>query len=234
MSNKNRGNQQRQSTGTAKPPVETTEVQQDQTNLNAEQDQANAAAEQASETGADQAQETTAPETVTAAPVVQETKPAEAEAAKAQPKSSHSQPQKGFKPVYKVELELTGYAEAMDKAKPMVPADGGKWQYSLFKAIKSIFLAKSQEDFNNEFNTVLSFFNKNKDGIFNEKFIFRFPENWSGSQAEYTQNRRLVYLIIQTADPKGRKKALDQINMEMVAEGMTEAQKQMLFNFYQM
>lgn len=233
MSNKNRGNQQRQSTGTAKPPAETTEVQQDQTNLNVEQDQTNAAAEQASETGTDQAQETTAQETA-AAPVVQETKPAEAEAAKAQPKSSQSQPQKGFKPVYKVELELTGYAEAMDKAKPMVPADGGKWQYSLFKAIKSIFLAKSQEDFNNEFNTVLSFFNKNKDGVFNEKFIFRFPENWPGSQSEYTQNRRLVYLIIQTADPKGRKKALDQINMEMVAEGMTEAQKQMLFNFYQM
>lgn len=229
MSNKNRNQQQRQSTGTAKPPVEQTEAQQDQANLNAEQDQTNAAAEQASETGVDQAQET-----VTAAPVVQDTKPAEAEAAKTEPKSSHSQPQKGFKPVYKVELELIGYTEAMDKAKPMVPADGGKWQYSLFKAIKSIFLAKSQEDFNNEFNTVLSFFNKNKDGIFNEKFIFRFPENWPGSQAEYTQNRRLVYLIIQTADPKGRKKALDQINMEMVAEGMTEAQKNYLYNFYLM
>ena len=142
--------------------------------------------------------------------------------------------QEGFTPVYKVELELTGYAEAMDKKNTVVPEQGGKWQYSLFKAIKSCFAAKSQEDFNNEFNTILSFFNKNKDGIFNEKFIFRFPENWPGSPTEYTQNRRLVYLIIQTADAKARKKALEQINMEMVAEGMTEAQKQMLFNFYQM
>ena len=234
MSNKNRNQPQKQSTGTAKSPVETTEVKQDQTNLNTEQDQTNTGAEQASETGADQAQETTAPEIGKAAPVVQDIKPAETETAKVQHKSSHSQAQKGFKPVYKVELELTGYAEAMDKSKPMVPAEGGKWQYSLFKAIKSIFLAKSQEDFNNEFNTVLSFFNKNKEGTFNEKFIFRFPENWAGSQNEYTQNRRLIYLIIQTADPKGRKKALDEINMELVAAGMSEAQKQMLFNFYQM
>ena len=134
--------------------------------------------------------------------------------------------------MYKVELELIGYAEAMDKKNSMVPEAGGKWQYSLFKAIKSIFNAATQEAFNNEFNTILSFFNKNKDGIFNEKFIFRFPENWPGSPNEYTQNRRLIYLIIQTADPKTRRKALDEINMEMIAEGLTEAQRGMLFNFY--
>lgn len=149
-------------------------------------------------------------------------------------KISETKTQKGFNPVYKVELELTGYADAMDKKNVMVPEQGGKWQYSLFKAIKSCFNATSQDIFNAEFNTIINFFHKNKDGIFNEKFIFRFPENWPGSQNEYTQNRRLVYLIIQSADPKTRKKVLEQINMELVAEGMTEAQKQMLFNYYQL
>jgi len=151
-----------------------------------------------------------------------------------QSKVSATQTKQGFTPVYKVELELINYAEAMDKKNAMISEQGGKWQYSLFKAIKSCFMATSQEAFNAEFNTVLNFFNKNKDGIFNEKFIFRFPENWSGSSAEYSQNRRLVYLIIQTADPKNRKKALEQINMMLVAEGMSEPHKQMLFNYYQM
>lgn len=227
MSNKNRNQQQQRQPGSTKP-AEATQAQQEQTQVT-EQEQANAAIEGA----ADQAQDSQAPEAAaenTAAPVVQDTKPAEAPKAKA----PVTQTQKGFKPVYKVELELVGYAEAMDKAKTVVPAEGAKWQYALYKAIKNTFLAKSQEDFNNEFNTILSFFNKNKDGIFNEKFIFRFPENWPGSQNEYTQNRRLVYLIIQSADPKNRKKSLESINMEMIAEGMTEPQKQMLFNFYQM
>lgn len=219
MSNKNRNQQQQRPVAAAKVEGAQAEEQLQQ------QQQQEGAEDQASNTGAE---EVKAPE----APVA-ESKPAEvAKPAAEQPKASATQSQKGFKPVYKVELELTGYAEAMDKKNTVVPEQGGKWQYSLFKAIKSCFAAKSQEDFNNEFNTILSFFNKNKDGIFNEKFIFRFPENWPGSPTEYTQNRRLVYLIIQTADAKARKKALEQINMEMVAEGMTEAQKQMLFNFY--
>ncbi len=233
--------QQRSSTGTAGPKLEEKAVPPVQ-----EQQQQVQQQEQAEQIGAEQTQQETgeqnqqsgeqeekAPETP--AEPTAETKPAEAVApAVAQPKASVSQPQKGFKPVYKVELELTGYAEAMDKKNVMVPEVGGKWQYSLFKAIKSTFAAATQEAFNSEFNTILSFFNKNKDGIFNEKFIFRFPENWPGSPNEYTQNRRLVYLIIQTADSKARRKALDEINMEMVAEGLTEPQKQMLFNFYMM
>lgn len=218
MSNKNRNQQQQRPAATTKPEAGQAEEQ-------LQQQQQEGAQDQASETGD---AEVKAPEAPAA-----EIKPAEvAKPAVEQPKASATQSQKGFKPVYKVELELTGYAEAMDRKNTVVPEQGGKWQYSLFKAIKSCFAAKSQEDFNNEFNTILSFFNKNKDGIFNEKFIFRFPENWPGSATEYTQNRRLVYLIIQSADHKGRKKALEQINMEMVAEGMTEAQKQMLFNFY--
>lgn len=226
---KNR-NQQRSSTGTAgpKPEVKAPEQQEQQQEQLQQQEQQSAEATGNQESTAEQ----TSAQEQTATPAV-ESKPAEAVApAVAQPKASVSQHQKGFKPVYKVELELSGYAEAMDKKNTMVPEVGAKWQYSLFKAIKSIFNAATQEAFNNEFNTVLSFFNKNKDGIFNEKFIFRFPENWPGSQNEFTQNRRLIYLIMQTADPKARRKALDEINMEMVAEGLTEPQKQMLFNFY--
>lgn len=232
MSKSRTNQQQRSSTGTAGPktevktaaPVQEQQQQEQMSQAGAEEMQQETV-EQTQQSGAE---ETKAPETV-----VEPTAEAAAPAV-AQPKASVTQPQKGFKPVYKVELELTGYAEAMDKKNTMVPEVGGKWQYSLYKAIKNTFGAASQEVFNSEFNTILSFFNKNKDGIFNEKFIFRFPENWPGSQNEYTQNRRLVYLIIQTADPKARRKALDEINMEMVAEGLQEDQKQKLFNFYMM
>ncbi len=138
----------------------------------------------------------------------------------------------GFKPVFKIELELTSYAEAMDKAKAIDPEEGGRWQYSLFTTIRNTLNNKSQEEFNKEWNTMLLFFNKNKASIFNENFMFRFPEQWPGSANEFTIFRRIVYTIIQTADPKARKKAIAEINLDMVTTGLTEAQRSNLLNFY--
>lgn len=161
------------------------------------------------------------------APVVQE-KPVEKPVAPA-PKPT----QQGFTPVYNVQLELANYAEAMDKKNAIVPEDGGKWQYSLFSTLKKALSAKDQEAFNNEWNTALVFFHQNKDGIFNENFIFRFPEQWPGSSSEFVTFRRLVYMMLQTADAKGRKAALQNINMELVVDGLKQDQRTRLLNFYE-
>ena len=154
-------------------------------------------------------------------------------AAKEPEETATVQPVKeGFKPVFKIELELTSYAEAMDKSKAIDPEEGGRWQYSLFTTIRNTLNNKSQEEFNKEWNTMLLFFNKNKASIFNENFMFRFPEQWPGSANEFTIFRRIVYTIIQTADPKARKKAIAEINLDMVTTGLTEAQRSNLLNFY--
>ena len=145
---------------------------------------------------------------------------------------SSTQKPEGFTPVFKIELDLNIYAEAMAKTKAINPEEGGRWQYSLFNTIKSILNAPDQETFNKEWNTVLNYFNKNKDGIFNENFIFRFPQNWPGSPQEFTMHRRIVYTLIQTANPKTRNKTIAEINMSMVTEGMTEKQRNHLNAFY--
>ena len=145
---------------------------------------------------------------------------------------SSTQKPEGFTPVFKIELDLNNYAEAMAKTKAINPEEGGRWQYSLFNTIKSILNVPDQETFNKEWNTVLNYFNKNKDGIFNENFIFRFPQNWPGSPQEFTMHRRIVYTLIQTANPKTRNKTIADINMSMVTEGMTEKQRNHLNAFY--
>lgn len=141
--------------------------------------------------------------------------------------------QEGFTPVYKVQLDLAGYAEAMDNKKSIVPEEGGKWQYSLFNTLKSVLNAKTQDDFNKEWNTALVFFHQNKEGVFNENWMFRFGEYWPGSQTEFTLFRRIVYMMIQTANPKTRKAELKSINMGLVVEGLKEDQKTKLLNFYE-
>ena len=168
-------------------------------------------------------------------PVVEQT-PATPEPVQKQqeaPAAPVSTTEEGFKPVYKVQLDLANYAEAMDRKKSIVPEEGGKWQYSLFTTIKNVLSTKDQEQFNKEWNTALVFFHQNKDGIFNENFLFRFPEQWPGSSTEFTAFRRIAYVMIQTADAKARRKALQDINMELVVQGLKEDQRTRLLNFYQ-
>ena len=162
-------------------------------------------------------------------PVVAEEKVAEAVKSEA----SHSvQKEERFTPVYKVELDLISYAEAMGSNTAVVPEEGGRWQYSLFTSIKNVLNTADQNQFNKEWATILNFFHKNKNGIFNEKFLFRFAEHWTGSATEYTTARRLLFTLIQTADPKTRRTALASIKLDMVTEGLTEAQRVKLLNFY--
>lgn len=179
-------------------------------------------------TSEEMVQETTVEETVTETVEVQESEVAEEPVSGATPVTT----QEGFTPVYKVELELSQYAEAMSKQKVINLEEGGRWQYSLFTNIRAVLNVSTQEKFNKEWSTILNFFNKNKDGIFNERFIFRFPEYWPGSAIEFVTFRRLVFVILETANAQTRKKKIADINLELVTENLTEAQKTRLVNFY--
>jgi hypothetical protein len=244
MSNKNR-NRQPVTMTTTTPPVNQDSAQQEQ-NQQGQEDQAEDSAQQEGQSDQNQdSQENTGTEQQqsndqsTGAPAVTEQKKEEAvqapvpqkpvEAPAPTPKTQ----QEGFTPVYKVQLDLASYAEAMDNKKSIVPEEGGKWQYSLFTTLKATLNAKDQDTFNKEWNTALQFFHQNKDGIFNENFIFRFPEQWPGSSTEFTSFRRIVYMMIQTANAKTRKTALRDINMELVVEGLNQAQRTKFLNFYE-
>lgn len=142
------------------------------------------------------------------------------------------QSEKGFKPVYKIEANLIGYSEAMAIGKPITPEEGGKWQYSLYKTILGVLNNQNAEEFKAEMQTLLQYFFQNKDNIFNEKFIYRFPAQWPGSQTEFNLYRRVVFVLIQTANPKTRAKEAGKLNLEKAAEGMTEDQKNKFINFF--
>lgn len=144
-----------------------------------------------------------------------------------------SSDKKGFKPVYKIELELTSYMEEMNPKKPIDPEVGGKWQYSLYTILRNIFNTDSQEQFNAEFNTVLGFFHKNKksDNALSENFIYR-PYMWTGSEKEYVVFRKLIQLIIETADHKARKSFASKIDFSKTFGELKEQERQLLINFY--
>lgn len=148
----------------------------------------------------------------------------------AQPKQSAA-PAK-FQAVYRVEMELNNYLEVMGLGKSITPELGGTWQYSLYHTVKGILAAKDQVTFNAEWGTLLHFFDDNKGNVFNDKFIFRFPEYWPGSANGFTSFRRLIYLAMQTSNIQTRKTQVKDISLERATEGLQEDQKNKLINFY--
>lgn len=220
-----------QSTKGAQPVPDSNEPQQDQTaagDTAGEDTVTGGAAEAPAPETSEQSQPAAAEEQ---APVVQpEVNPVTQDpAAKFAAKRAAQQ---GFKPVFKIQFDLDAYNDAMGRGKSVDPDEGGKWQYSLFTTIRGIFGAKDQEEFSKEWTTLLAYFLKEKDGIFNENFLFRFPNNWPGSAAEFALFRRLAYVAIQTADPKTRRKELKDLDLEKVTEGLTEEQRGKFINFY--
>lgn len=174
-----------------------------------------------------------------AQPQAQESEKVAADIKQTQPSKQQSRPEIGavtkvskFEPDFKVQLNLDAYTEAMNPKKSIVPEEGGRWQYSLFTVIKGVLNAVDQPTFTKEWGTLLNHFNVNKTDLFNEKFMFRFAEHWPGSASEYASNRRLVFLLIQTSSPKTRREEVLKINLELVTEHLTEAQKVKLLNFY--
>lgn len=146
-----------------------------------------------------------------------------------QPKETSN---KEFTPVFRIELELKIYAEEMHPGKAISHEEGAKRQSGLYKLIMSILSTPNQADFNKEWNTLLSFFHQNSDGVFNEKYMFRFADRWLDGPTSYAFFRRIIYTIIQTANPATRRKAMESIVMERLIDGLTFDQKQKLVNFY--
>lgn len=134
--------------------------------------------------------------------------------------------------MHKVEFELNNFAEAMDPKKSITKEAAAQWHMTLFLLIKRVLSTEEQSDFNTEWGTLLGFINKNRDGVYSEKWIFRHTDAWSGSASEFNQYRRLIMLILNTANPKGRKAAMSEINFELLVEGLKPVQVNRLGSFY--
>lgn len=134
--------------------------------------------------------------------------------------------------VLKIEQQLVNYMHAMAPSVVQDPVVGGQWQKSLFVLLRTILSNEDQTVFRREWSTVLNVFNQNKEGVFHENYVFRFPQHWGISDTEATLFRRLITVIIQTALPDNRANFGSNVRLDTVAEGLNEVGKNNLVNFY--
>ena len=136
----------------------------------------------------------------------------------------------GASQVSDLEKKLMTYVEGMLKNLPA--KETAKIQYSFFLTLRSVLAENDPEVFRKSWNAILNFANRNQESVFNEMHIFRGAEAWPTSQLEFSLFRRLGWLILETANPQTRRVKVLGLSLQKVTEGMKEAERIHLLNFY--
>jgi len=117
--------------------------------------------------------------------------------------------------------------------KATMPTDtGARNQVQLFISLRNI-VEYSEDQFALAFATVLALFDEYKDGVFNERYVFRFMDSVALSAADRKCFERLLNLIKIAAPTTGRKESMKQVSFSKTLEfGYTEVGKQRIMNFF--
>lgn len=127
---------------------------------------------------------------------------------------------------------LKKYADNMDPKKPMSPAQGTMHQYELCQTLRYA-LNTDPDTFKELWQFVLAFAHKHAAGVFSDRYIFRFPDQWQWSEEMLMAHQRLVNIIKLTANPQTRANGLKQVVLGRSMEvGFTNRGQQNILNFY--
>lgn len=125
------------------------------------------------------------------------------------------------------------YMAKLQPGKPTSALEGAAAQYSFWVVIRNLLTNAPAEEFRGLWSILLAYVNNFKDGIFHERYVFRFSEDWSNSQSELVTFQRILNLLKVTADIKGRATALKQIDLTRTMEFFTsEESRKRILSFY--
>lgn len=168
--------------------------------------------------------------TTPVAPVVQDTSPAapsDFEATVAKLKSEGTGAQKA------TILGIEQYIDNMKPGKPLQHHDGAMHQYRFWKLISHLLETAPQEEFRKLWAILLLHAKQHSEGVFADRYVFRFAEHWSQNVAELNAFQRIINIIRLTADPEKRAAGLKQVDLNRsMEEGFTETARQRLISFY--
>lgn len=140
----------------------------------------------------------------------------------------------GTKDEKKLIANIEQYMQRMAPGQPMSGDDGARNQHALWKLIQGLVERAPQEEFRKLWNILLGYFEESKDGVFGDRYIFRFAESWHHSEAELTAFQRILNVIKLTSNANERSKGLRQVDLGRSLEtGFTEEARQRLLTFYQ-
>lgn len=116
-----------------------------------------------------------------------------------------------------VKENLDKYVEFMQPGRAHRGNDGVQRQVMLFRTIQVILRQKGPE-FHKLWSYLLWVVNKHRDDVFHERYVFRYFDMINLSNSERRCFERILNLIINTANPSTRAKAVQQIDIDATME----------------
>lgn len=128
-------------------------------------------------------------------------------------------------------LEL--YMKNMSPGIPLENKDGANYQLKLWKTILSLLEHSKEEDFRQSYGVLLGLFDKHKNDVFHERYVFRFMDSITIDKDESFAFLGILNLIKLTASFLGRKEALKQVDLgRTLGKVFSEQARQKVLAFY--
>lgn len=130
---------------------------------------------------------------------------------------------------------LQDYVATMKPGVPMTAGQGVLYQRKLWNCIQ-LTLRQENSEFIRHYAELLRVVkeNRHRQGVFNERYVYRFFSELNLGAEELSNFRRLVNLLLCTCDIGSRHLALRQIDMRTTLAGIVdEQQRQRIASFYE-
>lgn len=129
--------------------------------------------------------------------------------------------------------ELEIYIFKMAPGKPIDATDGAHMQYVLWKTIDKITRTAPREEFKALWSILLGYFYNYREGVFNERYVYRFADQWNHSNVYLEMLQRIINLIKLTCDQSSMQKGLNQVSLKRTLdEGFDEEARQRIISYY--
>jgi len=132
----------------------------------------------------------------------------------------------------RVLVTLQNYMSRMKPGMPVNESEGAQAQFVLWNLFITV-IERTTENFNDSLAIILAFFDKFKDGVFNERYALRFMEHVKLDASQRTSFAALINLFRLTADPQSRKAALAQVDLKRTLDkNFSEKGRQRVIQFF--
>ena len=128
--------------------------------------------------------------------------------------------------------QIEDYVAKMKPGQIVTPEEGANHQLNLWRLIKTT-LANATGEFNTLFGMLLGYAYAHKNGVFHDRYIFRFSENFTFNPEEIQAFQAILNLVNVTCIPGDRKALLRQVDLHRtLAVYFDEPTRQRVVAFY--
>lgn len=129
--------------------------------------------------------------------------------------------------------ELEIYIFKMAPGKPIDATDGAHMQYVLWKTIDKVTRTAPREEFKALWSILLGYFYNYRETVFNERYVYRFADQWNHSNVYLEMLQRVINLIKLTCDQSTMQKGLNQVSLKRTLDdGFEEEARQRIISYY--